>query len=336
MRTGVAVLRHGGTGLPQPPYDVVGQCGGAARQVLHPPGTGVRGGVQKRFGGQERGAGRFGGRDAQDGVGVPDAQHRVAVGTGQQGEVGAEGVDVTAAVVECEQEAAGERGRTVAPAQQTVQCGQPRSDFRGSEAVEPGEGEATTLRIRSWRSEGSSPALPSSPANSAPQSGASPRSCTLPREVRCNSPSPRRAAASPRAFARATVSTPPGSRTRASAPSSARCRRSVPGQASPPGDRGGTADGGMAASIPTVTAAQSYGDCDLQDTHRAGAGTASGPGSGLLSPAASAAGREPAVGRPGQVPSRGISSRRAPGRLLCLAAVRSARHRQTATWEEAR
>jgi hypothetical protein len=95
----------------------------------------------------------------------------------------------------------------------------------------PDNGEATMLRTRSCARERSRPTPSSRPASSAPQPSRSPRSCTLPREVR-----------------------------RRSRPSPAACSRSAPGQASSRSreasvawDDEGAGGVGMAASIPTIT-----------------------------------------------------------------------------------
>lgn len=54
----------------------------------------------------------------------------------------------------------------------------------------PASGEARMFRTRSWVRDGRSPAADSSPVSAAPASGASPRNCTLPREVSSARPSP--------------------------------------------------------------------------------------------------------------------------------------------------
>lgn len=88
-------------------------------------------------------------------------------------------------------------------------------------------------------------------------------------------------------------------------------QRAGAGVTAAPGTRvarrtGRKGDADMAASIPTVTVADPCGHCDLRDSRRR-----RGQGGGRLV----------------RTPSP---------RLLCLAAVRSVRHRRTATWEEAR
>ncbi|MGW5694975.1 FAD-dependent monooxygenase [Streptomyces asiaticus] len=65
----------------------------------------------------------------------------------------------------------------------------------------PDSGDATMLRTRSWRSEGSSPAARSRAASSAPHPAARPRTCALPREVMSSRPSPSSSATRPSACA---------------------------------------------------------------------------------------------------------------------------------------
>ena len=96
----------------------------------------------------------------------------------------------------------------------------------------PASGEASTLRTRSWLSDGSSPARVSSSVSGPPTPAASARNCTLPREVSSTRPSPNSPAS--RASTRicpAPIS-PPGSRIRARYPSAASVRRSTPGHRS--------------------------------------------------------------------------------------------------------
>ena len=115
-----------------------------------------------------------------------------------------------------------------------VQVRQPRPYVGGAAPVEPGQGRGHHVAYPLVPREGSSPAVVQQPGQLRAAAVVRPRSWTLPREVRCSSPSPsrrRRLAQLPPPGG--PVSTPPGIRIRASAPSSAACSRSAPGHASP-------------------------------------------------------------------------------------------------------
>ncbi len=93
-------------------------------QILHAPGAGVPGGAEKRLGGQERGARAFPGRYPEHLVLGPDPQQGVRP-LRDQGHVRAQRVHVTAARVQGEEEAAGERRGGGRAAHQPVQLRQP-------------------------------------------------------------------------------------------------------------------------------------------------------------------------------------------------------------------
>ncbi len=105
-------------------------------QVLHAPRARIPGGPQEDLGGQERDARAFPARYPEHLVLGPDPQE-TAVARRDQGHVRAQRVHVAPAVVEGEEEAAGERGGGGRRADQGVQFGQPLPE-RGR-AVESGE-----------------------------------------------------------------------------------------------------------------------------------------------------------------------------------------------------
>lgn len=127
------------TGHPQRRPHRLQQLCGSKRQFTHPPGARPLRRLQKRLGGDQRRARRIVPGDPQHCLRSPDPQERAPVALPQQRHIRTQGIDVTTAVVQREEKAAGQSGRFVTSAQQRVQRGQPRPDIPVAPAVEPGE-----------------------------------------------------------------------------------------------------------------------------------------------------------------------------------------------------